>query len=252
MKIAILIAAALGTFCFFFFQSPMAQDLSYHLFVDHRLFWNIPNAMDVLSNFAFLIVGILGISESIKLPNPQKKIWLAFFMSILFVAPGSAYYHYAPSNETLIWDRLPMSTGFMALYIALLTDHISEKWSRYLPWALLLGILSVIVWVVTDDLRFYFWVQFSSFFTIPLILILFPSRFTHKSWYGFTLGFYLLAKWTEIKDKEIFYWSHEFISGHSLKHLFAAAGLMGIWWMIKVRTESETASSPAVSNSALR
>lgn len=241
IKFALLIGTAIATFIFFFTKPAMPQELSYHLFVDQRMFWNIPNTLDVISNLAFFIVGVLGLKESFKITSPVRNSWIAFFASILLVAPGSAFYHWAPNNYTLIWDRLPMSTGFMALYIVMLAEHISLKFTKLLPWALLIGLVSVLVWVATDDLRFYFWVQFSSFLTVPMILLAFTSRYTHKGWFGVTLLFYALAKWTEVKDKEVFIWTHELMSGHTLKHILAAIGLMGVWWMLKVR--SETAST---------
>lgn len=239
----LLISTALGMFIFLFSKPPLPQELGYHLFIDTRSFFNIPNTLDVLSNLAFVIVGFLGIKESLKLTSPVKMSWLAFFISIFMVAPGSAYYHWNPNNFTLIWDRLPMSTGFMALYIVMLAEHISMKWTKALPFALLIGLVSVVVWAMTDDLRFYFWVQFSSFVTVPIILLAFKSAYSHKAWYGFTLLFYALAKWTEIKDREIFYWSTELVSGHTLKHLLAAIGLMGVWWMLKVRKEISVAAT---------
>jgi hypothetical protein len=124
----------------------------------------------------------------------------------------------------------------MALYVILLSEHISEKAEKYLIPALLIGLSSVLVWVMTTDLRFYFWVQFSSFISIPIILFLFPSRYTGKYWYFVTLGFYALAKVTEIKDKELFEITNGLISGHSLKHILAAIGLLGLAWMLRTRT----------------
>ena len=133
--------------------------------------------MDVLSNIFFALVGSIGIFEVLKRQQflATKKSWFWFFLSILLIAPGSAYYHWAPTDATLVWDRLPMSMGFMALYIVLLSEHLTVDCQKFLYPSLVLGILSVIVWVLTTDLRFYFWVQFSSFVTIPLILMLFKS-----------------------------------------------------------------------------
>lgn len=236
-KYLLLIVTFLASGAFFFTRQVMPQELSYHTFIDSRIFFHIPNTLDVISNLTFMVVGLLGYHQATQLSPPLKKAWAAFFLSILLVAPGSAYYHWNPNNQTLIWDRLPMSTGFMALYIVLLAEHISVKWTKLLAPALLTGLSSVVVWVMTDDLRFYFWVQFSSFLSIPIILLAFPSRFSHKSWYAFTLVFYILAKWTESNDREIFQWSQEIVSGHTLKHLLAAVGLLGMWWMLKVRKD---------------
>ena len=238
IKIGVILLTLLISFLYFFTGPVIEQPQDYHQFADQRLLWGVANAFDVLSNLAFLVAGYLGLREILK--NQKNLIsyasWKWFFIAIILIAPGSAYYHLAPNDGTLIWDRLPMSLGFMALYVALFTEHISLKSERFLPLALLLGLVSVLTWVVTSDLRFYFWVQFSSFLTIPVILIFFRSYFTQKYWYGVTLVCYLLAKITEVKDHEIFAWTGENISGHTLKHLLAALGLAFLWWMLKKRS----------------
>jgi hypothetical protein len=230
LRLLCLLAVPLATFVVFFTKPVMVQVQSYHQFVDQRMFFGIPNTMDVLSNILFLIVGLMGLAIQ------KNRSWLVFFISIVLVAPGSAYYHWAPNDFTLIWDRLPMSVGFMALYVILLSEHVSEKLEKTLPIAVLMGLASVMVWVFTTDLRFYFWIQFSSFLTIPMILILYPSRYSHKSIYVYTLIAYALAKIVEVKDALIFEQTHHVISGHSLKHILAAVGIGLLWWMLKVRT----------------
>lgn len=235
MRPALLVLSFVGTFIFFFSQPVILQPQEYHQFVDVRPFLGIPNAMDVLTNIFFLIVGFVGILKV------SSNSWKWFFISIALIAPGSAYYHWGPNNETLVWDRLPMSMGFMALYVVLLSEHISEKFEKILYPALLLGVMSVLVWVITSDLRFYFWIQFSSFVSIPIILFLFPSRYTHRYGYFIALGLYALAKVAEVKDKEIFYATNEIISGHSLKHILAALGLLGLAWMVRVRRVTDPA-----------
>lgn len=248
-KIWPLVLGFIGMFLFFFSKPVMTQNADYHEFIDTRSFLGVPNTFDVMSNVFFLVAGLLGVLEILKQNSLlTKKSWFWFFLSIVLVAPGSAYYHWAPDNHTLMWDRLPMSMGFMALYVILLAEHIHAKFQEFLIPALVIGISSVLVWVITTDLRFYFWIQFSSFITIPIILILFPSRFTHKYWYFISLFLYGLAKWTEVKDKEIFYATHEMISGHSLKHILAAVGLMGLWWMVKIRKESDAVSNRGVAD----
>jgi hypothetical protein len=240
LKLSSLILICLGSFIYLFSIPAITQDPIYHQFIDTRMFGEIPNTQDVLSNLFFIVVGLLGLKEALNKKVPRETPWIAFFASILLVAPGSAYYHWSPNNFTLVWDRLPMSLAFMALFIGLMSEHISRKSEKLLPWALLLGVSSVLVWAITGDLRFYFWIQFSSFIIIPLILIFFSSRYTHKLFYVFTLLFYGFAKWSEVKDREIFNWSHHFLSGHTLKHILAAIGIGGLWWMIKIRKKSNS------------
>jgi hypothetical protein len=242
LRVSLIILVALLSFAFFFTKPVIVQDPSYHNFIDSRSFLGIPNALDVLSNIFFLLVGILGVKEitSYKLLE-TKRSWFWFFLSIILVAPGSAYYHWSPNNATLVWDRLPMSMGFMALYIILLSEHYSLKFERFLPFALFIGLFSVLTWVITSDLRFYFWIQFSSFVTIPIILLLFPSLYTKKSYYLIALVIYGAAKWAEVKDQKIFQATNEAFSGHTLKHVLAALGLAVLWWMVKTRERSPIA-----------
>jgi hypothetical protein len=237
LKISVLILTAVGSFCFFFSRPLMIQDPVYHQFIDTRYFFGIPNAQDVLSNICFIIVGFLGLTEILKNKKQKTASWIIFFVGIVLVAPGSAYYHWSPNNLTLLWDRLPMSIGFMALYIILLSEHISLKCEKLLPAALIIGFASVLTWIITTDLRFYFWIQFSSFITIPMILLLYPSRYTHKKLFGLTLLLYGFAKWAEVKDHAIFELTNNLVSGHTLKHILAAMGIAALWWMVKVRKE---------------
>jgi hypothetical protein len=243
IKIWFIALISLGTFLFLFSKSAITQSATYHQFVDQRPFLGIPNGQNVLSNVLFLITGLIGLKEILKHKSLVSTSWIAFFTSILLIAPGSAYYHWAPSNFSLIWDRLPMSFAFMAFYVILLSELVHIKCAKFLPWALMTGMLSVLTWVATGDLRFYLWIQFSLFATVPLILILFPSRYTHKSWYALALLVYGFAKWAEVMDKQIFEGTSQLISGHSLKHILASLGLAGMWWMVKIRTEIEVSVS---------
>ncbi|CAF3493089.1 unnamed protein product [Rotaria sp. Silwood1] len=109
-------------FCVCIFVPPVPQAQSYHNFADRRSlrqlipslsFINIPNALDVLSNIPFLIVGLYGLyllltpKTIVFLTSFEKFRWIIFFISISFVCVGSAYYHLRPYNSTLVWDRLP-------------------------------------------------------------------------------------------------------------------------------------------------
>lgn len=244
LKFGLMIAAFVGSFFWMFSKPLIAQDLTYHAFVDVRTLWGIPNTQNVMTNIFFLLSGIWGLKVLAGNELKTKKSWVWFFISIILVAPGSAFYHWEPNNSTLIWDRLPMSMGFMALYVVLLAEHISLKFEKYLYHALFIGLLSIAIWVVTTDLRFYFWIQFSSFLTIPMILFLFPSLYNKKHWYFITLVIYGLAKWVEVLDREIYLATNEIISGHALKHILAAMGLAALGWMVKTRSEqSQTVSS---------
>ena len=88
-----------------------------------------------------------------------------------------------------------------------------------------MGVFSVLYWIYTEnqgagDLRLYALVQFLPVLLIPLVLVLFPSQSYQKKYLWYLIGFYALAKITEHYDKEIM---NVFpLSGHTLKHIFAA------------------------------
>lgn len=244
-RVLVLLLITLASLLFIFSKPIATQDPNYHNFADQRPILGINNSFDVLSNLPFLLVGILGILKLSTLRNKLSSYmsWLTFFVGVLLVAPGSAYYHYAPTNQTLVWDRLPMTISFMGLFVALLTESVSQFFSRTLFFFIALGFFSVGVWDYTGDLRLYYWVQAFPLFCIPIILTLFPVQFSGRIWLFVGLAFYILAKVTEFNDEAIFKFLGEQISGHSLKHLLAACGPLAILQMLLTRKPVELHNS---------
>ena len=212
---------------------PMAQDPAYHDFADNRAFFGIPAFLNVVTNLAFLIVGIVGVRACATVAG-ARWAWLICFGGVALVGIGSGYYHLAPDNSTLVWDRLPMSVGFMGLLVAVLAEHLHPRLEKILlvP-AMLLGIASVVVWHVADDLRLYAWVQFMPLLVIPAIMLLFEGRFTHRHLLLVALAIYAVAKLAEHYDHVVFEATGQIISGHSLKHLLAAAALFVVHAMLR-------------------
>ncbi|ABA59385.1 conserved hypothetical protein [Nitrosococcus oceani ATCC 19707] len=229
-RLAILLGFFLSTIGLMFLLAPIPQDLAYHAFVDRRSFLGIPNFFDVVSNLPFVLIGIFGVRASLgRLPRDVLPAWLAFFIAVSFVGVGSAYYHWAPDNDTLVWDRLPMTVGFMGLFVALLGEYLDRRLvQRLLYPAILIGACSVVYWHLMDDLRFYAWVQFMPLAMIAMLLTLYRSRFEQNGLLLIALGFYVLAKVVEYYDAEIFQLLGENLSGHTLKHLLASAGCLTI------------------------
>lgn len=234
---ALLAAIILTSFIAMMAIEPFGQDLDYHNFADRRSFWGIPNFFNVMSNILFLIVGLIGLMFSLE--NKQKEAtwsWMLFFFGVTFVAFGSAYYHWNPNNQTLVWDRLPMTVGFMGLFIGILTEYVSAKIEKYyLLMAIVLGFSSVIFWHYAGDLRFYYWIQLIPLLTVPVVLLLFKGRYTHHSYLIFVLICYVFAKIAEFADVRIFSVTQEQFSGHSIKHLLSTLGSYLIYLMLKNR-----------------
>jgi len=209
---------------------PINQSTLYHDFADQRSYFGVANFWNVISNLPFLIVGCLGLfniyySKRINLLADLKSSYTLFFIGIFMVALGSSYYHALPSNNSLVWDRLPMTIAFMSLFSIVIGEYISPKLGKTLLWPLIiLGISSVVYWNNVDDLRSYIIIQFLPTLLIPLILIFFKSSYSYRSGYWLLLAAYIIAKLLEHFDSQI-YDALYFISGHSIKHLAAALGI---------------------------
>jgi MFS family permease len=233
----LLLLIVLASFVGMMLPEPIHQSLAYHNFPDQRSWLGVPNFLNVASNLPFLFVGVVGLFFCLKSrPAEAPWSWAIFFLGVAVVALGSGFYHWSPSNETLVWDRLPMTIGFMGLLVGLLTEHVSKRLEKTLliP-ALLLGFASVMYWDYADDLRFYYWVQLIPLLTIPVVLLLFPGRYTHQRYLMFALISYLVAKFFEAYDAEIYTFTRQVVSGHSIKHASAAIGSYFVYLMLRQR-----------------
>lgn len=243
----ILLTAAVVVACLLLPRIP--QPLSYHQFADRRGFLGIPNFGDVVSNLPFAVIGIWGVlfmlrSGSVELSKhflDRRELWpYSFvFIGLLLTAFGSSWYHLNPNNDTLVWDRLPMTITFMAMVAAVIMERISLRLGLWLlPILLCVGLSSVLQWHESElhgagDLRFYAAVQAYSALVI-LLSLLFPARYTHRYDLALVAVFYTLAKVLEFFDKPIFA-ALGVVSGHTLKHLAAAAAGYCILRMVQKR-----------------
>jgi Ceramidase len=218
-------------------QGPIMQDLAYHEFVDVRKIFGIPNFYNVVSNLPFLLVGVVGSIFSCRnTSGPSRIAWVIFFIGVGLVGFGSAFYHLEPDNQSLLWDRLPMTIGFMGLFAALLGEFVEPRMTTYLLFPLvLIGIASVLLWHWFEDLRLYVWVQFMPLLVIPALLVLYRRRYSHANLLVLALVFYLLAKLLEAFDAEVFVLLQNEMAGHAVKHVFAGIGSAIILWMLRIR-----------------
>jgi Ceramidase len=202
---------------------PIPQDQDYHQFADRRTLLGIPNFWNVVSNLPFIAVGAAGLWRFRDSP-----ITIVLFLGILLTGFGSSYYHWDPNDGTLFWDRLPMTLCFMAILAAALEERVNATSGGVLLWPLLaLGLLSLLLWRSTDDLRLYVWVQFFPCLALPLLFLMFPPKYTGQSYWIFAAALYALAKLLEFYDGVI-YSVGSILSGHTLKHLAAAAACFAV------------------------
>jgi len=225
---------------------PIPQSEAYHDFADKREVFCLANCWDVLSNIPFVLVGIAGLVFSVRkmLEGIDRTAFLPyaiFFAGVFFTGFGSGYYHLEPTTSTLVWDRLPMTIAFMALFSAVISERINKKLGiGLLAPLLIIGIASIVYWNWTEqtgagDLRVYALVQFVPMIFIPLIILLFPSKYTRGRDFLYAIGFYGLSKIFEALDKQIFMFGG-IVSGHTLKHLAAA---FAIYWLLRMLGKRE-------------
>jgi hypothetical protein len=215
------------------------QPQSYHNFADQRALFGIPNFGDVVSNLLFALAGAWGLiflfrkSEQERFIDPRERwAYVLVFLGLLLTAVGSSFYHLAPDNARLVWDRLPMTLAFMGLVSAMISERVGVQIGLYLlPVSLLVGVGSVVLWWYSEahgagDLRPYAAVQVYAVLVLPILLLL-PPRYT-RSWdFVVVFCFYVLAKIFETADRGIYSLDRHTVSGHTLKHL--AAGAAGFW-----------------------
>jgi Ceramidase len=244
-RLKIIVAIVAVSVIAVFSMDPIAQDPGYHNFADRRGTLNIPNFYNVLSSLPFVIIGVMGM-RLVALDQARgglvelQAVYMTFFAGVFLTGLGSVYYHYYPDNQTLLWDRLPMTITFMAFFIAIVGETISSQIALKLFIPLLVsGIASVVYWYVSElngsgDLRAYVLVQFLPVLLIPLILWLFNSRLNGNKYIWGVIGAYTVSKLMEFFDARI-YSVLGVISGHSLKHLIAAFAAFIFYWALRNR-----------------
>lgn len=220
------------------------QPLSYHNFADHRAWLGVPNFGDVTSNLPFAVVGVWGLlvvftAKAEFADSRERWPYAIMFVGLVLTAVGSSYYHLAPDNARLVWDRLPMTVVFMSLIAAMIAERVSVGAGLWLmPLLLIVGAASVLQWRASElgghgDLRFYAAVQVYAIVVLLAMLAVRP-KYTRNSDFAVVVGLYILAKLLEEFDRQIFSLGHV-VSGHTLKHLAAAAASYWILRMLEKR-----------------
>ena len=226
-------------------HGPIAQPADYHDFADHSAVFGIPHAADVLSNAGFALVAIWGWlalrpwrdSDQLRAGWPGYRL---FLIGLFLTAFGSAFYHLAPDNGRLIWDRLPIALVCAGLLVGVRGD--TRPGSRSELEAIALGcfaVASVAWWVITDrhavgDLRPYLLLQALPLVLIPLWQWIYRAPRTDRIAFASAMGLYVVAKVAEVLDHEIANASG-FVSGHTLKHLIATMATAAVVWGVTRR-----------------
>ncbi len=239
---------------------PIAQPQSYHAFVDARSLLGVPNFWNTASNLAFVIVGFAGIALltparrlAAHFRDPAERLpYLAFFAAVALTGFGSAWYHLAPDDARLVWDRLPIALACAALPLALFADHDGDRYRRAVTAGILpaLGIGAVTVgwWAHTardeggGNLVPYFALQAYAVAATLWYLLARPPRYTRRNDLWVVIAIWGLARATEWLDAFL-YANGWLLSGHTLKHLLAA---LAAAWVLRMIRRREPLAGPAV------
>jgi hypothetical protein len=235
-------------------HGPIMQFSDYHQFADQSNLRDIPHAANVLSNLGFGLIALWGIVRlwplgSHPAHHAGRYGYRLFLTGLLLTAFGSTFYHLAPDNARLLWDRLPVALACAGLLAAVRAENVDSR--HALRDAVMLGMLSVagvLWWRVSDlrgsgDLRGYLLFQILPLVLIPLWQAIYRAPEADRRAFAAALMLYVLAKLAEIGDHRIFALLHP-ISGHTLKHLLATAAAAVIVGRLVQRLSETEAVAP--------
>lgn len=235
---------------------PVAQWPEYHDFADRRAWLGLANFADVFSNLPFTLVGLAGLywlasaRAASFIDAREHWPWVVFFGGLVLLGPASAYYHLDPNDRGLMIDRLAMAVTFMGWLAVHLAERIAPRLAvGMLPWLLALALASVLYWYASElagrgDLRAWGYVQFWPVLLVSWLAWRRPSPYTGSSAVAVVYACYALALLVEWLDGPI-YAATGFVSGHTLKHLIAAAGCAwALRWLMTRRPVTLTLPSP--------
>lgn len=229
-------------------HGPIAQPTDYHLFADQSRLAGIPHAADVLSNLGFALVGIAGLGalwprrDSVAFRSAWPGYTL-FLVGLILTAAGSGYYHLAPDDARLVWDRIPIGLACAGLLAGVRADTLPG--SNVTLECTMLGafsVASVLWWYYGGgDLRPYLLLQILPLVLIPVWQSLAGVPRAERLWFAAGLACYVFAKAAELNDHELLRASG-WITGHTLKHLLATVAAALIVIALVRRTRAITIS----------
>ena len=227
----------------------MPQPLWYHDFADARKMLGVPNALNVLSNLPFMVVGLFGLVFCLRgkpaaFLQDEHSAYTTLFLGLFLTGIGSSYYHLAPDNQRLLWDRLPMTVAMAGFIALLLVNRIERRIAWVLPLLVALGTGSALQWSWSErqgngDLRWYLLYQTLVMVSGVLLLLMFRGRNEPTKALVWAVLGNVTAKLFELLDKPIYNCGH-LISGHTLKHLSASLGFIPLlFWFAAQRRQRE-------------
>lgn len=225
---------------------PLGQPQAYHRFADARALLGVPNFLNVASNLAFLWVALQGLAVLRKArpgaftATTERWPYAVFFLGLAATCFGSSWYHLEPDHAGLFWDRLPIAACFGALLAATLGDRLGPGWGLgALAPLVIVGVGTVCYWRYStaqgaENVLPYFAFQAATLFSLLALTLGCPSRYTRSKDLAYAALLYAVAVGAEQADAAIFTLG-QIVSGHTLKHLLAAAATYQVVRMLHLR-----------------
>ena len=237
----------------FILLPALPQDLEYHRFADERHWLGIPNFPDVASNLAILlpaVAGLILVNRADLVPRTfrtsfERTLATTCFAALLLTAVGSTWYHLAPDNTRLFWDRLPLGLAFTTLPALLVAERFAlSRWGRLmlLLWVLT-GPAAVLWWQFGEvagrgDLRPYFMLH-AFMLLLPPALLAMRTPYTRSRRYAVAYLLFVLAMAGDRLDHAVFGLTHGLVSGHTMKHLLTGLAIGMLAYMFATRRHSQ-------------
>lgn len=203
-----------------------------HPFIDARVLWGVPNALDVLSNLAFVPMGLAGLWALHRAPSVHsaaRQSAVVFFIGLMLTCASSSLYHWAPSVWGLAVDRAGMAVAFAGVLGLATAERVSL---RAAPWVwvvvLLAGLLAIALNYTLGVMAPWIAVQFGGM-AVVLWAAAQPKRAGGLGirW-GVLIAIYTVAKGLELGDEAVFHATGGMVSGHSLKHIAASLAALPV------------------------
>ena len=238
-------------------HGPIEQLANYHDFADQEMVFGIPHFADVLSNLGFALVAMWGwlqlapANRHVGIKNGWAGYRL-FLIGLFFTAIGSSYYHLAPDNAHLVWDRLPIALACGGLLAGVWGDVRHKNSAMPSAFLAIVAVFRVAWWYFTEqigagDLRPYLLLQALPIVLIPLWQWIHDAPRSERWAFGVALLLYVIAKFAELNDHEIAA-VLGLLTGHTLKHLLASVATAVIVSCLVRRVSS---AMPANSDTAV-
>ncbi|KAL6344687.1 hypothetical protein AAG906_002593 [Vitis piasezkii] len=220
------VAVCLCWLCLMFATPKIPHSPKHHLFADMRNFLGVPNTLNVITNYPFLVLGVLGfvlcLSGNFFVISSRAEVWgwALYYAGTTSVAFGSSYYHLKPDDNRVIWDKLPIMIAYSSLFASFIMERVGEMIGLTCLFTLnLVALVGVACERAFNDLRLCMMFQLIPGIAIPAMTFMFTPKYTHSRYWLCATGVYLLAKFESVADNKVYRATWYLISGHSLEHL---------------------------------